>query len=96
MRPTKTRGWFTRLTQGTARATGRPATFSIAVAVVVVWAVTGPLFWYVTLRNLGAFDDPETEEPGLLTDTSIARYHWVVPAIWYIAVTALVVNTFYM
>lgn len=63
---------------------------------MVVWAVTGPLFWYVTLRNLGAFDDPETEEPGLLTDTTIARYHWVVPAIWYIAVTALVVNTFYM
>ena len=46
MRPTKTRGWFTRLTKGTARATGRPATFSIAVAVVVVWAVTGPLFGF--------------------------------------------------
>lgn len=63
---------------------------------MIVWAVTGPLFWYVTIRNLGAFDDPEVDEPGLLTDTAIARYHWVAPAIWYVAVTALVLNTFYI
>lgn len=63
---------------------------------MIVWAVTGPLFWYVTLRNLGAFDDPEVEEPGLLTDTAIARYHWVVPLVWYVAVTALVLEKFYL
>jgi low affinity Fe/Cu permease len=30
----------------TARATGRPATFILAVLVVVVWAITGPLFGF--------------------------------------------------
>lgn len=62
---------------------------------MIVWAVTGPLFWYVTIRNLGAFDD-EDEEPGLLTDTMVARYHWVVPLIWYAAVSILVVNVFWI
>src|ERR687893_635709 len=44
MRPTKSRSWFTRFTKATARAAGRPAAFSIAVAVIAVWAVSGPLF----------------------------------------------------
>jgi low affinity Fe/Cu permease len=44
MRPTKSRSWFTRLTKATARATGRPLTFVAAAAVIVAWAVTGPLF----------------------------------------------------
>jgi len=35
---------FTRFAKWTARATGRPAAFVTAVSVVVVWAVTGPLF----------------------------------------------------
>jgi low affinity Fe/Cu permease len=37
-------GWFARLAVTTSRVSGRPATFVLAVAVVVVWAVTGPLF----------------------------------------------------
>jgi low affinity Fe/Cu permease len=44
MRPTKSRSWFTRFTKWTAHATGRPAAFSLAAAIIVVWAVTGPLF----------------------------------------------------
>ena len=44
MRPTKSRGWFTRLTKWTAHATGRPVAFILAVLVVVTWAVTGPMF----------------------------------------------------
>jgi low affinity Fe/Cu permease len=44
MRPTRSRSWFTRLTKGTAHLTGRPPTFVVAVSVVVVWALTGPLF----------------------------------------------------
>lgn len=63
---------------------------------MIVWAVTGPLFWYVTIRNLGAFDDEDVDEPGLLTGTAIARYHWSVPLIWYVAVAALVTNTFWI
>src|ERR1700748_85389 len=36
--------WFARLAVATSRISGRPATFLLAVAVVVVWAITGPLF----------------------------------------------------
>ena len=35
-----------RFATGAARATGKPATFVLAVAVVVVWALTGPLFGF--------------------------------------------------
>jgi len=46
MRPTKTRSRFTRFAKGTARVTGRPSTFLLAVAVILAWLVTGPLFHY--------------------------------------------------
>jgi len=46
MRPTKSRSWFTRMTKWTARATGRPTAFMLAVLVVVVWALTGPMYGY--------------------------------------------------
>ena len=35
---------FTRFAKATARAAGHPSTFGLAVLVIVVWAVTGPLF----------------------------------------------------
>ena len=38
--------WFTRFAKYTARAAGQPATFCVAVGVVVVWAVTGPVFGF--------------------------------------------------
>lgn len=44
MRPTKSSSWFTHFAKWTARMTGRPATFALALAVILVWAVTGPLF----------------------------------------------------
>jgi len=46
MRPTKPRSWFTRCAKRTATLTGRPATFLAAVSVIVVWAITGPLFGF--------------------------------------------------
>ena len=46
MRPTKSRTWFTRLTKRTAHASGKPVTFTLAVAVIVVWAGTGRLFGF--------------------------------------------------
>jgi low affinity Fe/Cu permease len=46
MRPTKTTSWFTRLTKVTARAAGRPATFLLAAAVILVWAALGPSFGF--------------------------------------------------
>jgi len=38
--------WFTRAAHLAARAAGRPATFAIAVAVIALWAWTGPIFDY--------------------------------------------------
>src|SRR6187549_1936376 len=46
MRPAKTRSQFTRFAKGTARVTGRPSAFLLAVAVIVAWLVTGPIFHY--------------------------------------------------
>lgn len=43
MKPTS---WFTRFAKRTARASGRPASFGIAAAVILAWAVTGPLFGF--------------------------------------------------
>ena len=44
MRPTKPQSWYSRFARATARVTGRPATFLLALLVVVAWLVTGPLF----------------------------------------------------
>jgi low affinity Fe/Cu permease len=38
--------WFTRFAKTTARLSGRPATFFLAGAVIVLWAVTGPVFGF--------------------------------------------------
>jgi low affinity Fe/Cu permease len=37
---------FSRLAKATARATGHPAAFGAAALVVVLWAVSGPLFGF--------------------------------------------------
>ena len=46
MRPSKSRSAFTRFAKRTAHATGRPVTFFLAAAVIIVWAMTGPLFHF--------------------------------------------------
>ena len=38
------KSWFNSFAKAAARVSGRPATFIFALAVIVVWAVTGPLF----------------------------------------------------
>jgi low affinity Fe/Cu permease len=35
---------FNRFAKWTSRAAGHPSTFGIAIAVILIWAVTGPLF----------------------------------------------------
>lgn len=56
MRPLKSTSWFTRFAKATARTTGRPAAFALAVAVVAAWAISGPLFdysdtWQLTINT---------------------------------------------
>jgi low affinity Fe/Cu permease len=38
--------WFTRFANGAARTTGRAGTFALALLVIVVWGVTGPVFGF--------------------------------------------------
>ena len=44
MTPAKSPSWLTSFTKLTARQSGRPTTFVLALAIIVVWAVTGPVF----------------------------------------------------
>jgi low affinity Fe/Cu permease len=36
--------WFANFAKGTSRTAGRPAAFSVAVSIVLLWALTGPVF----------------------------------------------------
>jgi low affinity Fe/Cu permease len=38
--------WFSHFASWTAAASGRPHTFALACLIIVVWAVTGPLFGF--------------------------------------------------
>jgi len=38
--------WFARFAQRVSHITGRPAAFVAALAVIAIWATTGPLFGY--------------------------------------------------
>lgn len=42
----KKTAWFTRFAKWTARATGRPGTFITAVAIVLIWGISGPIFGF--------------------------------------------------
>ncbi len=61
---------------------------------IAVWAAVIPLFWYTTLHNLSrrVIPVPERWRPGI---AAVARYHWVVPACWYLAIALMVLNRFW-
>jgi low affinity Fe/Cu permease len=40
------KSWFSRLAAATARGAGTPSTFAIALSIIVVWALLGPLFGF--------------------------------------------------
>lgn len=42
----RSRSLFGRVAKSTARVTGRPMTFAVAVLIVLAWAATGPVFHY--------------------------------------------------
>jgi low affinity Fe/Cu permease len=44
--------WFTRFANGASRATGKPGTFVLAVIIVLVWAVTAPIFRFTDTWQL--------------------------------------------
>jgi low affinity Fe/Cu permease len=46
MRPSRSTSWFTRFTKWSAHTAGRPGAFLLAVALLVAWGLTGPLFGF--------------------------------------------------
>ena len=46
MRPGKSPSFFNRFAKWTSRVAGKPVTFALAIAVVIAWAVTGPIFGF--------------------------------------------------
>ncbi len=44
--PITDRSLFTRMSQATSRWAGKPQTFFVAVAIIVVWALSGPFFGF--------------------------------------------------
>jgi low affinity Fe/Cu permease len=44
--PMRNSTWFSRFAKSTSRFCGRPTTFALAVAVIVIWIVTGPVFGF--------------------------------------------------
>ncbi|MEW6737829.1 MAG: low affinity iron permease family protein [Acidobacteriota bacterium] len=44
MKPTKSKTWFTKFAKWTAKKAGQPQTFIIAVSIIIIWGITGPLF----------------------------------------------------
>jgi low affinity Fe/Cu permease len=46
MQSTKSTSWFNSFAKRTAHATGHPAAFVIAVAVILLWSLMGPFFGF--------------------------------------------------
>jgi low affinity Fe/Cu permease len=46
MNPKKPPSIFTRFAKWTSRAAGRPGAFSLATAVLILWAISGPVFGF--------------------------------------------------
>ena len=40
----KSVSWFTRAARWASRTAGRPTTFMIALGIILIWALTGPIF----------------------------------------------------
>lgn len=46
MRATKSKSLFTHFAKWTARAVGQPAAFGIALSIIILWGITGPIFGF--------------------------------------------------
>ncbi|GAB7185541.1 vitamin K epoxide reductase family protein [Kitasatospora sp. Ki12] len=61
---------------------------------MVVWAAVIPLFWYTTLHNLRSGVIPVGPRLRVVVREA-ARYHWVVPGLWYAVIALLILNRFW-
>ena len=62
---------------------------------MVVWAVTIPMFWYVTLRNATAIG-PRLP-PWVARAVALARaHHGVVLTVWFLFIAAAILERFWL
>jgi len=61
---------------------------------MVVWAVTIPMFWYVTLHSVRAGQLP-VPAPARRAVSVLASYHAVVLTGWFLLLTALILEQFW-
>ncbi len=40
------KSWFSRFAKGAAKYAGKPGTFTVALLIIIVWAVSGPFFGF--------------------------------------------------
>lgn len=52
MKAPRSASLFTRFAKATARATGQPAAFAVAVGALLVWGVSGPVFGFTDTWQL--------------------------------------------
>lgn len=61
---------------------------------MVVWAVTAPLFLYVTLSTLARSTDRLPRVVRVVAD-AVGRYHGVLLTVWFVALLALITQRFW-
>lgn len=61
---------------------------------MIVWAVTIPIFWYVTLRNLEALGD-RLPVPARRVTRVLTGLHGVVLTVWFLLVMTLALQRFW-
>lgn len=62
---------------------------------MVVWAVTMPIFWYVTLRNLTA-DADRLPGPARRVVATLSGLHGVLLTGWFLLIVGLILERFWM
>jgi low affinity Fe/Cu permease len=63
MKPTKSTSWFARFAKMTARKTGQPITFVMAISIIIIWIVRGSIFKF-----------SDTWQLDILTGTTIVTF----------------------
>lgn len=63
---------------------------------MIVWAMTGPLFWYTTLYNLGAGHAPKRFTGRFPRAIAFARRHHAdILILWFLVIIALILKRFW-
>lgn len=69
---------------------------ALCIFCMIVWAVTGPMFWYTTLYNLRAGHAPKRITEKLSRPITFAqRHHGDILLLWFLVIIALILKRFW-